>query len=101
MITTRCCRASYGILCNREYDEKNATHLNRPTYVDPLDGKRYVTNMIQWFIRKACDNQCLYSTEHKLIPLREILFQRTHQYHITSIAILSREIQIGNGSRKL
>jgi hypothetical protein len=49
----RCARASYGALCKILYNASNPTHANLRTSVDPFDGKLYVTQAIEWFIRKA------------------------------------------------
>ena len=51
VLCKRRCRASYGVLCSERYD-KNRHHGQTPVK-SPLDGKYYVTNQIDWFIRKG------------------------------------------------
>lgn len=46
----RCCRSSYGTLCKSLYDPKNPSHFGRNTLRDPLDGKLYVTKIIDWSV---------------------------------------------------
>jgi hypothetical protein len=43
-------RASYGVLCDERYDKYQ--HHNQTPTKSSLDGKYYVTNQIDWFIRK-------------------------------------------------
>jgi len=49
----RCSRASYGTLCKRLYNPQNSTHFGHYTEKDPLDGKLYILNCINWFIKKG------------------------------------------------
>jgi hypothetical protein len=49
----RCARANYGALCKIRYDEKNHLHQGLPRITDPLDGKVYITQAIEWFIKKG------------------------------------------------
>ena len=49
----RCCRASYGTLCKVLYDPKQPDHHGRMTQKDLLDGKLYVADCIDWFIRQG------------------------------------------------
>ncbi|RFU33131.1 hypothetical protein B7463_g3151, partial [Scytalidium lignicola] len=53
IITSRCCRASYGVLCSQRYEKNNPNHIGGQFIVDPVDGKKYVINMIRWFIHKG------------------------------------------------
>lgn len=53
VIETRCCRASYGVKCKEKYDEKKYQHQGRKTVRDSLDGKEYVVDAIEWFIKKV------------------------------------------------
>ncbi|KAF2672742.1 hypothetical protein BT63DRAFT_436614 [Microthyrium microscopicum] len=54
VLNWRCARASYGTLCKIEYDQSNPNHRGAVTpTLDPLDGKMYVTQAIEWFIRKG------------------------------------------------
>jgi hypothetical protein len=53
VIETRCCRASYGTGCREKYDENNPNHRGRKIIKDASDGKEYITDAIEWFIRKA------------------------------------------------
>jgi hypothetical protein len=49
----RCARASYGALCKRQYQPHNPLHQGLSISRDPLDGIVYVTDSIEWFIRKV------------------------------------------------
>ncbi|KAH8716796.1 hypothetical protein GQ44DRAFT_557001, partial [Phaeosphaeriaceae sp. PMI808] len=49
----RCCRASYGTRCKIVHDLQNPAHFGLRTEKDPLDGKLYVVNCIDWFIKKG------------------------------------------------
>jgi hypothetical protein len=53
VIEQRCCRASYGTICKEKYDEKNYRHQGRRVVKDGVDGKQYVVDAIEWFIRKV------------------------------------------------
>ncbi|KAH0543032.1 hypothetical protein FGG08_002640 [Glutinoglossum americanum] len=48
---TRSCRSSYGILFNDRYNKDK--HAAQTPVECPLNGKLYVTNQIDWFIRKG------------------------------------------------
>lgn len=50
----RCCRASYGTKCKMLHNPKNPAHLGLATERDPLDGKMYVMDCIDWFIKQVC-----------------------------------------------
>lgn len=39
---------SYGVICDREYNPK--FHSGDTYRIDPLDGKKWATNQIQWLI---------------------------------------------------
>lgn len=49
----RCCRTSYGTLCKTMYDPKNPAHQGLRTKLDSYDGKVYVLDHIDWFIKKV------------------------------------------------
>ena len=47
----RCCRVSYGVRCRQEYQPNK--HVGQKVIQDPLDGKRYVENQIDWFVKQV------------------------------------------------
>jgi hypothetical protein len=49
----RCSRASYGTMCKILYDSENPAHYGLSTKRDALDGKLYVDNCIDWFIKQV------------------------------------------------
>lgn len=49
----RCCRASYGTKCKMLYNPNNTDHIGQRTEVDIMDGKTYVVDCVDWFIKKA------------------------------------------------
>ena len=49
----RCCRLSYGVLCMEEYDPNNPSHIGQKVFADPRDGKNYVEEQIDWFVKQA------------------------------------------------
>ena len=49
----RCCRLSYGVLCMEEYDPNNPSHAGQTVKPDLRDGKRYVEEQIDWFVKQA------------------------------------------------
>ncbi|KAF1831720.1 hypothetical protein BDW02DRAFT_504623 [Decorospora gaudefroyi] len=49
----RCCRSSYGLLCKVKHDPRNPAHHGLNTQRDALDGQMYVTDYIDWFIKKG------------------------------------------------
>ncbi|KAH7394392.1 hypothetical protein BKA66DRAFT_411060 [Pyrenochaeta sp. MPI-SDFR-AT-0127] len=49
----RCCRASYGTMCKILHDAQNPAHYGLRTEVDPLDGKLYVVDCVDWFIKQG------------------------------------------------
>lgn len=53
ILNWRRCRASYGTLCKEVYNADNPHHIGRPTMKDTIDGKRFVTQSIEWFIKKV------------------------------------------------
>ena len=53
VISYRCCRASYGTICKEIYSKNNPQHQGREKIVDPMNGKLYVTQSIDWFIIKV------------------------------------------------
>ncbi|KAH0565987.1 hypothetical protein GP486_000614 [Trichoglossum hirsutum] len=51
VITNRPAGTSFGILCSDRYNK--ARHSGQPYIESQLDSKKYVTNRIEWFIRKG------------------------------------------------
>lgn len=51
--TTRCCRQSYGVLCQEEYKPDSVKHVGQPVKKDSRDGKMWVDGQIQWFIQQV------------------------------------------------
>ncbi|CAF9942006.1 hypothetical protein IMSHALPRED_003147 [Imshaugia aleurites] len=50
----RCCRVSYGVRCREEYHpDKNKSHVGQKVVLDARDGKRYVENQIDWFVKQG------------------------------------------------
>ncbi|KAJ4375512.1 hypothetical protein N0V86_007044 [Didymella sp. IMI 355093] len=49
----RCCRASYGTKCKMLYNPNNKDHIGQRTEVDVLDGKTYVMDCVDWFVKKG------------------------------------------------
>ena len=49
----RCCRLSYGVLCMEQYNRDNPAHIGQMVTKDPRDGKKYVENQIDWFVKQA------------------------------------------------
>ena len=64
----RCCRVSYGVRCRKEYQpDKYKTHLGQKVVLDPRDGKKYVENQIDWFIKQVSRRSPVHFFEGKLI----------------------------------
>lgn len=57
----RCSRASYGTLCKILYEEGNSRFYGLKKERDAMDGKVYVTNCIDWFIKQV--GTCVLLTE--------------------------------------
>jgi hypothetical protein len=51
VLRTRRCRASYGILYHKSYNKTKDK--GRAIYINPADGRKYVTDQIEWFIWKG------------------------------------------------
>lgn len=49
----RCCRSSYGLLCKIAYDRKNPDHFGLSPVKDQYDGKLYLLDWIDWFIKRV------------------------------------------------
>ena len=49
----RCCRLSYGVLCLDKYDPNNPAHIGQKVSMDPRDGKKWVENQIDWFVKQV------------------------------------------------
>jgi len=56
MIRKKCSRASYGIICEREYSKKK--HEGQITIRNKFDNKLYVQNQIDWIIKKVLFRLC-------------------------------------------
>jgi hypothetical protein len=50
-ITSRFARVSYGIVVNQRYDPK--MHEGVTPTKDPRDGKKWVTDRVEWLIRQV------------------------------------------------
>lgn len=53
IFTERCCRMSYGIIGMEEYNPNLPRHIGQPTWKDARDGKTWVENQIQWFVKQV------------------------------------------------
>ena len=53
----RCCRISYGVLILEEYNPNNPKHIGQKVTVDPRDGKTWVDDQIEWFVRQVSGAQ--------------------------------------------
>ena len=51
----RCCRISYGVKCLREYNPTNPRHMGQDIILDKRDGKRYIDDQIDWFVKQVRD----------------------------------------------
>lgn len=49
----RCCRASYGTMCKILHEPSNPAHFGLRTELDKLDGKLYIVDCIDWFIKQV------------------------------------------------
>ena len=49
----RCCRLSYGVLVLEEYKPDDPKHFGQTITVDPRDGKKWVENQIDWFVKQV------------------------------------------------
>ncbi|KAG9239683.1 hypothetical protein BJ875DRAFT_538458 [Amylocarpus encephaloides] len=49
----RCSRASYGTSCKVLYNPQDPRHFGQQTMKDALDGKLYVTSVVEWFIKQG------------------------------------------------
>lgn len=58
----RCCRLSYGVLCMEEYDHTNPLHIGQKVTADPRDGKYYVAEQIDWFVKQASRKVSIHYT---------------------------------------
>jgi len=53
VLSSRCCRASYGLLCKDIYNERNPLHKGIAPEKDSIDGKSYVKDTVSWFLKKV------------------------------------------------
>ena len=49
----RCCGNSYGVKCLQIYNPRNVEHTGKEVFVDKRDGKKYVENQIDWFVKRV------------------------------------------------
>ena len=63
----RCCRASYGLLVHEVYDQ--ARHTGEDPHKDPLTGKVWALNQIDWLIRKVATKNRAWFTDALTLPL--------------------------------
>ena len=49
----RCCRASYGVRYREEYNPHNTKHIGQAISLDHFDGRRYVEDQIDWFVKQV------------------------------------------------
>jgi hypothetical protein len=50
----KCCPISLGILCRKEYNEKE--HQGEDVALDPFDKRRWAERQIEWIIKKVSDS---------------------------------------------
>ena len=55
VLKSRTSPANYGVLCQKLYDEVEHIGL-KDIEIDELDGKRYITNLIHWFVKRVSVN---------------------------------------------
>lgn len=51
VFSQKCCPISVGILCRKEYNEKE--HQGEDVGLDPFDKKRWAERQIEWIIKKV------------------------------------------------
>ena len=49
----RCCRVSYGMKCREEWNPSNPKHIGQKVTLDSRDGKKWVENQIDWFVKQG------------------------------------------------
>ena len=49
----RCCRISYGVRCREEHNPNEPKHVGQVVSQDARDGKTYVENQIDWFVKQV------------------------------------------------
>jgi hypothetical protein len=55
VLKSRVSTASYGIVCDIEYNKKTHGKLaDLEVEEDPLDGRKWVKDQIDWVIKKVC-----------------------------------------------
>lgn len=57
VLSWRCCRASYGTMCKILHNPKDPAQFGLRTELDQLDGKVYVANCIDWFVKQVSHEQ--------------------------------------------
>lgn len=53
VLARRVCSKSYGVVCDKKYDEKNFDHIFGPFYKNEITGETMVGKQIQWLIKKG------------------------------------------------
>ncbi|KAL2068019.1 hypothetical protein VTL71DRAFT_16117 [Oculimacula yallundae] len=81
----RCCRASYGTICKVLYDPTNSKHFNQRTHRSEVDGKVYVSNVVDWFIKQGE----AVSIDHPIVRTftQQIKFENTYRVFPVSIIV--------------
>src|SRR5436190_7567080 len=53
ILSTRCCRASYGILFNEPYNKQKHSSRGLVPQKNPIDEKKYASHQVYWLIRQG------------------------------------------------
>ena len=63
VLRDRCCRLSYGVRVQVEYNPENPAHRDQKTFLDDRDGKRWVKDQIEWLVKQVIVSRisCLVS----------------------------------------
>jgi hypothetical protein len=86
VLSWRCCRASYGTMCKMLHDPENPNHFGLRTERDTLDGKLYVMDCIDWFIKQVGLFKDQLGCMCKLRECRASRFQATSRLSRVSLA---------------
>ena len=87
----RCCRVSYGVRCRQEYQpDKNKSHVGQKVIQDPLDGKRYVENQIDWFVKQVSKAPLSRSIVIKANRIQQPGRKRSQQRFLETLLIKSQ-----------
>ena len=49
----KCCRLSYGVLHEAPYNPANPQYVRKQISKDIRDGKRWVLNQVNWFVKQS------------------------------------------------